>query len=409
MKSAKAIANAQIIFLTGAGASIPLGLPDTHGFLNRLINSARIRGFAAEKGTKAELVSELTEINQRPDADIEKILSDLDERLEGIEALKNDATFVRFVSAILRPMDSAKLYRSYLEHLREIIYDEVVLAYQDVDPQSAADLYRAVLAGFPRLFHDIPDLGNTIPFFTTNYDLAIEEAASDLNIRVVDGFRDAPSGPVWDPDTFASYIEDQSRINVALVKLHGSVNWAQDPSSPGTIAKIPRRMTRNPGGFKNVLLYPTLGSKQVRIPPYRANYDCLRQCLLGAKLVIVIGSSFRDPELNEELRRGFDDNKDLHLVAISPGANNKVIAQIINAEGADNRIAGIRGKFGDSTLQPLNQLLMTNHLRDFARLACGVQQTQSHFHFGGTFDLPVQAPKLLPSYRPSLNPPDLAR
>jgi hypothetical protein len=66
----------------------------------------------------------------------------------------------------------------------------------------------------------------TLPFFTLNYDTAIEEATSNLGIRRVDGIIETPGAPEgrWTPATYTGYQPSGLEQSVVLVKLHGSVN-----------------------------------------------------------------------------------------------------------------------------------------------------------------------------------------
>jgi hypothetical protein len=136
--------------------------------------------------------------------------------------------------------------------------------------------------------------------------MAMETAAARLCVRIYDSFRNEAHGTFWDHEILSEYREDPTKSNLVLVKLHGSVNGVAqyEAGKLGTPQKIPVGMPRDPGGFSHIVLYPTLGSKDVRVEPYRTGYDCFRQCLRSANLLVAIGSSFRDPELNDEIRRG---------------------------------------------------------------------------------------------------------
>jgi len=77
-------------------------------------------------------------------------------------------------------------FAEWSRRLAEAIYDEVVACYGTVDSGAAADLYRGLLGVMDQF--DVTDPIRTVPFFTLNYDIAVEHAVEALNLGLVDGF-----------------------------------------------------------------------------------------------------------------------------------------------------------------------------------------------------------------------------
>src|SRR5262245_46055220 len=97
MRISSDLAKAKIIILTGAGASVPLGLPDTRTFLSRVVDSPSLNSLGGERGG-VERVGDLRRCaSVRTDLDIERVLSDVDRLLDGLDPLPTDTIFGRHV------------------------------------------------------------------------------------------------------------------------------------------------------------------------------------------------------------------------------------------------------------------------------------------------------------------------
>lgn len=91
------------------------------------------------------------------------------------------------------------------------------------------------------------------------------------------------------------------------------------------------------------MLYPTLGSKRLDEEPFRTNYALLRPCLLHAQLLVVVGSTMRDVELNALIRSCLDENPALYMVVCGPEVLSTDVAKRIGC--APDRVAGAVGCF----------------------------------------------------------------
>ena len=379
------------MFLTGAGASVPLGLFTTRQFLEHFSNEGYKRLVdSAGDAYSARTTSEIDAIRQAlsKGEDIEDVLSRVEQQGQAAQLLLEDNAPGLQLPAQVR--EQLKEYQASKERVANAIYDEVVAQYGSALGDEAAELYRDMFQGFPRWFADVPRLGQTLPFFTLNYDLAVESAASALghgelengymHVRLVDGVADSPGavGRRWNRNEFLHYVEDESRVNVVLVKLHGSIRWGRRDARQGSyIAELPPDVARNPAPYRQALFYPTLAVKPITEEPFRTGYQCFRACLRSTKLLIAIGTSLRDIEINAELRDAMDANDQLYIVVVDPAAKHEEVA--IKLECDPSRVAVVKVEFG----WPIE--LLMGVLRQFARLACTAQQV-SRVHFGGTFE-----------------------
>ena len=126
--------------------------------------------------------------------------------------------------------------------------------------------------------------------------------------------------------------------------MHVSVNWAQDYE--GIIYEV-RRVLRDPPPLKHVILYPSLRPKELQTEPFRTAYDYLNECLLGAEVLVVIGTSLRDTQLTVVIRSAFRANSRIGLIAIGPSVDFERVAETVGVE--PRRVAALRGNFGEHT------------------------------------------------------------
>ena len=137
-----------------------------------------------------------------------------------------------------------------------------------------------------------------VEFFTTNYDLLLEQALENCRVTYFDGFAGSHS-PFFDIRTME---EDRLPPRWARVwKLHGSLNWYHDPKkgvlrSSITNIELPR------------VIHPShLKYEESRRMPYLAMVDRLRTFLKQPSSVLITsGYSFRDQHLNEVITQGLE-------------------------------------------------------------------------------------------------------
>lgn len=135
-----------------------------------------------------------------------------------------------------------------------------------------------------------------VEIFTTNYDLLMEQAFEDSRVPYFDGFAGSRK-PFFD---LRAMEEDRLPSRWArLWKLHGSINWYQDP------VKGVLRGASNEENLKRVIHPSHLKYDESRRMPYLAMIDRLRAFLKQSSVALVLcGYSFRDDHINEVIVQG---------------------------------------------------------------------------------------------------------
>jgi hypothetical protein len=157
--------------------------------------------------------------------------------------------------------------------------------------------------------------------FTTNYDLLFETAASRCGVILENGFSGATER-FFDPARFncttgtvtSGRFSPNSGLTVKLIKLHGSVSWAEDATKfyerhPAAITSPARRTMILPRRRK---VMDTL------IPPFDALFTQATRVLGGeCKYVASCGFSYGDEHINKNLLLGAMRNNKCRLFAFS--------------------------------------------------------------------------------------------
>jgi hypothetical protein len=231
------------------------------------------------------------------------------------------------------------VFGSWNSKLANLIYDEVIDHYGNVDAAKATALYKGLGLFEYQIVEGIAPL-RTLPFFTLNYDTAVEEACRNLGVRLVDGFVEGRfTGRRWDAAAYTDFVEVPDEVNCVLVKLHGSVRLGR--SNRGVLVELPTGLHRDPPPHRHAVIYPSLSPKALGDEPFRTNYRLLRACLRHARFIVVIGCSMRDQALNDLVSECMDENEELRLVAIAPDADVETLARRI---GCDlSRLGASRG------------------------------------------------------------------
>jgi hypothetical protein len=318
--------------------------------------------------------------------DIEGLLGWVETSQAAVATLLNEDDLK--VRPVAVPTQELRQYLRDLTRVRDAICDSVVDSYGVEVPIKAAALYRPLLQLMPSWLRELPDLGSTIPFFTLNYDPAVESAISLLQerrdsvpgLRLIDGLRDTrgATGRHWHRAAFEEYAPDQEHTDVVLVKLHGSVRWGR---SVDRISELQLGVNRDPGRFKHAILDPTLLPKALDLEPFHTGYRLLDRCLLSARVLVVIGSSLRDKELGKAIADGFDDNANLHLLVIGPHAHHEEIATQLQLDSA--RVAALQAYF--ELPEDPYQVPLIQGLRPLILEACGAARDAGRPRYGTTY------------------------
>ncbi len=388
MKLPPSIANASVLLLTGAGASAPLGLHPTKAFLHYFLNGP-FRQLETEADTQraADMQKVLLTVRllaSPENQDIEQILSVLERNVLDVERLKSDRAFVDTVTH--GQIGVLERFIQCNQRVRDSIYQEVIRHYDTIDTGAAAGLYKALFIDFHKWLGQVPAVGSTIPLFTLNYDRAVEAAASSLGLDLVDGLQDEVGATErrWSRAAFENYKEAKERPTVVLVKLHGSVRWGR--TADNAIVQLPSGVGHNPGDLRQVVLYPSDQPKPMHLDPFWTAYRIFRQCLNNAFLLVVIGCSLRDQEIQTALSDAMDDNEKLHILHFGPETNHEALASNLRLDST--RIAAVRRQFEIQDPHQVENAFMAC-IRGFAQAAAGVDRelgANRVFRFSQTYD-----------------------
>ena len=168
---------------------------------------------------------------------------------------------------------------------------QIIQAYADKALPNTGTSYHCVAH-----WADATEREKPIEIFTTNYDLLMEQAFEDCRVPYFDGFAGSRK-PFFD---IRAMEEDKLPSRWARIwKLHGSINWYQDP------AKGVLRGASNESRLKRVIHPSHLKYEESRRMPYLAMIDRLRAFLKQpSSALILCGYSFRDDHINEVIVQG---------------------------------------------------------------------------------------------------------
>lgn len=146
-----------------------------------------------------------------------------------------------------------------------------------------------------------------VRFFTTNYDLLLEDALAHAQVPVVDGFSSGGTA-FWDPKNNDYRLEQAARFaqHTALVcKLHGSIDWACGEDD-GVMRLRSMAISRLDGIVQRLLIYPQATKYQVtQRDPFASLFTEFRRALNVStpSVLCICGYSFGDEHINEEIER----------------------------------------------------------------------------------------------------------
>ena len=159
---------------------------------------------------------------------------------------------------------------------------------------------------------------NKFQIITTNYDLVIYRCSDSQNREIIDGFSKSQNSlqAVWSNKWNAT-----TDNPIYLNKLHGSINWQMQDDEGKKIIQIGVAGHR-PVDF-DVMINPTLGKKDYKKTPFSELIERFKNTLDDIDMLIVIGFSFRDDELNKIIRDKLEDKR-LVIISISPDSHDHI-------------------------------------------------------------------------------------
>jgi hypothetical protein len=194
------------------------------------------------------------------------------------------------------------ILRSFLEFTYSGLREELTLA----DPHRAAYMER------------VRDLGidsRGIDIFSLNYDVCIETALRNGNVKFANGFNREGQ---WIPATF------RDRVSIRLFKLHGSLDWIDDEIYGLCSLEFPKHQiaeTIETSQTRPTLIFGTAHKLSAREPFLTLAYH-FAQRVLRTEILAVIGYSFGDEHVNQIIEQGIKKNARLRVVVVSPRAKD---------------------------------------------------------------------------------------
>ena len=227
--------------------------------------------------------------------------------------------------------------------------DVILNACSFISPGSELDIHQLFLRKIGRRSARL----QRTKLFTTNYDLAFEEAAARSRFHIIDGFGLAShrdfEGALFDLDFVRRGANDRLMLEgnvLHLLKLHGSVDWERKGAST-------RRVTGKP--IEPVLIYPSANKYQLSFrQPYLEMMSRFQMALrLPDVSLLVVGFGFNDEHIVAPIEAAVRSNVGLRLVVVDPGIRNEAkrsdsMAWLERlAKDGDHRITLLEGRFDD--------------------------------------------------------------
>lgn len=280
----------RILLFAGAGTSIELGVPGMEGLANEFLVHAK----------QADIEADLVERLMDGEWDVEYLIERVDRVCGAIDSVR------------LAGLDASSIKRA--TRIRGELEWFVQHAAERVAATSAHLMWGPAVQAAAT---------DRITFVTTNYDRAIELAASAEGVRLDDGFSRVKGAEAARWNGFEATSE-----RPVLVKLHGSTNWYADVNSESAI-KLRHPM---PLFGESTLLFEDhkLGSSLV-LPSRekmltREPYPRMSQMFLNVAdqcdVAIFVGSSLRDS----------------HVRGVAQSSVERVPVFIVNPDGDSHGI-----------------------------------------------------------------------
>lgn len=302
----------EICLFLGAGASKAFGYPTTVEFLSELQDVLPNYEFFKQ-------VVEFLEKDQNEQADIEKVIWELENLVEYLEEGSDKKRFKKkyFLDsgrfAMINHDNSinsglkaeyARLL-SVIGNINEGIKKQVYHIYWR-EPAGEDTNYKEV---YSKLFDTLQ--ADKINIFTTNYDTSLDNLFLDKVSKFRDEFADGFDNDI-DGSWFTNNYDKSKKYKI--YKLHGSVNWKKSKTKKTGIYRLPESNFTTIED--NPLLYP--GSKSTKEYPFNELYGWLFNKLTKTNTFIFIGFSFRDDDLNGYFKDGHRRNNELNFIIWNP-------------------------------------------------------------------------------------------
>jgi hypothetical protein len=341
----------RVAVLLGAGASVDAGIPDTTEMTKRVVELASAVpkfGYTVEVSRAINYVVASLNAQEtlRGSSPFESV--DVERVFTAIEVLANrDSTDI---SAFVGTWTSASMslgrpssLSSLAGEIRKMILDsrfpnesQIASKLKEFVEKTVGStdggVFRNALAVMIDALKTILNIGNDedviylspladlataqvggLTVATLNYDTTVEMMCRKVGVPCSTGISDWAATGTWD------FPND----GVRLLKLHGSIDWSEDRESYSTtLGMLPqRRITDNapdPGQF---LELPAIIFGQTKLRPDGPFIELLLEFSRALDLtdhLVIVGYSFRDEHINEQLRRWLNADLTRKVTVIDP-------------------------------------------------------------------------------------------
>lgn len=304
------------IFLLGAGASKPAGIPTikdmTEEFMEHPLLEPDKKHFLESEKAYRRKFSFIAEIARTvfPRDDIEYMMSvliSLRENNETGKLIRQEYRWSR-LDKLTKEINKGKQSAYYHYDEKELLIDLQTILEQFIRKKCETIENIDFLRPFMGLIDSKP-----LKIFTLNYDAIFEIFCENQGLRYTDGVN-----PYWDEKDF----EKENEVN--LFKLHGSLYWLRTKNN--RIFKVPIKglkisnvkfVTDEP--VYEMMIYPAI-NKNKQLATYSWLSQKFRDELNNSELCIIIGYSFRDEDIKNFILEALSINRKLWLLIIDPNA-----------------------------------------------------------------------------------------
>ncbi|MCA1840407.1 MAG: SIR2 family protein [Actinomycetota bacterium] len=189
--------------------------------------------------------------------------------------------------------------------------------YRHLLSQMTMALRKLVYIGEPALtdyllpLFDLSDLQGRLVVGTLNYDLAMETCAGRNDKKLETGMGHWARSRSWAVPT----------EGVFLLKLHGSIDWCmeQHHAGEGKLSQLDIALAEDPQNDQRepAIVFGQRGKLRAQ-GPFLELLAHFAVELEKANRLVVIGYSFRDDHINEQIRRWMNADMSRHLIVVDP-------------------------------------------------------------------------------------------
>ena len=290
--------------LLGAGASSCAGLPLTAHLTERALQSAELSDDSKQILTAIQNFF----AGANPASHIEDYLSELVDWL-AITARRAN----RNVPNSTVDIDGVEYSK---DQLIQTIKEIKLAIFGEINIEVDSAMHERFVQALHRPLRDGKDNHSAIDYLVMNYDTLIEDALALSQLRYADGLEGGVSG-WWNPSTF-----EDGHLDARVLKLHGSINWAEHSSS-FTPLRIAPHLKRNQEQPTKIMIWPASTKyRETQLDPYANLLHRARAVLTpkggSQRVLLITGYSFGDAHINLEIERGLrSSNGDLTVIAFT--------------------------------------------------------------------------------------------